>query len=182
MVKAVLDSQFQPMALVVRDFLAAAEKAGAQDIAISIERDNGHISTFKTKIFKDGTGHDDENFKFIERLTKSLLWVRGGWKIVIGGSRVVGEKIKEAYTDTGLRAFDVDFMKSRTLKAFPKRKKTPSPSEDTLTDAVLVSTRADRTEKSARLSTASPFIRKKWFGSRRRTPTRIIIIREFLTR
>ena len=110
MVKAVLDSQFQPMALVVRDFLAAAEKAGAQDIAISIERDNGHISTFKTKIFKDGTGHDDENFKFIERLTKSLLWVRGGWKIVIGGSRVVGEKIKEAYTDTGLRAFDVDFM------------------------------------------------------------------------
>ena len=86
------------MALVVRDFLAAAEKAGAQDIAISIERDNGHISTFKTKIFKDGTGHDDENFKFIERLTKSLLWVRGGWKIVIGGSNTVGEKIKAAYT------------------------------------------------------------------------------------
>ena len=96
MVKAVLDKQFQPMALVVRDFLAAAEKAGAQDIAISIERDNGHISTFKTKIFKDGTGHDDENFKFIERLTKSLLWVRGGWKIVIGGSNTVGEKIKAA--------------------------------------------------------------------------------------
>lgn len=110
MVKAVLDKQFQPMALVVRDFLAAAEKAGAQDIAISIERDNGHISTFKTKIFKDGTGHDDENFKFIERLTKSLLWVRGGWKIVIGGSNTVGEKIKAAYTKYGLRAFDVDFM------------------------------------------------------------------------
>ena len=89
MVKAVLDKQFQPMALVVRDFLAAAEKASAQDIAISIKRDNGHISTFKTKIFKDGTGHDDENFKFIERLTKSLLWVRGGWKIVIGGSNTV---------------------------------------------------------------------------------------------
>ena len=76
MVKAVLDKQFQPMALVVRDFLAAAEKAGAQDIAISIERDNGHISTFKTKIFKDGTGHDDENFKFIEDRYRRLEYGR----------------------------------------------------------------------------------------------------------
>lgn len=110
MVKAILDEQFQPMALVVRDFLAGAEKAGAQDIAICIERNNGHISTYKTKIYKDGTGHDDENFKFIERLTKSLLWVRGGKKIIIGGSEIVGNKIKDAYTRTGLRAFDVDFM------------------------------------------------------------------------
>ena len=48
-------------------------------------------------VFKDGTGHDEENHAFVERIVKTLLWVRGGYKIIIAGSKVVGEKIKEAY-------------------------------------------------------------------------------------
>ena len=59
MVKAVLDEQFQPMALVVRDFVAAAEKAGSQDLSISIERNDGYISTYKTKVYQDGIGKDE---------------------------------------------------------------------------------------------------------------------------
>lgn len=110
MVKAVLDEQFQPMALVVRDFVAAAEKAGSQDLSISIERNDGYISTYKTKVYQDSIGKDEENFKFVERLTKTLLWIRGGYKIIIGGSEKIAEKIRQAYTAQGLRAFDVDFM------------------------------------------------------------------------
>jgi hypothetical protein len=33
-----------------------------------------------------------------------------GYKVIIAGSEVVGNKIKEAYTDGGLRDFDVHFM------------------------------------------------------------------------
>lgn len=51
-----------------------------------------------------------ENFTFIERIVKSLLWVAGGYKIIIAGSYIVGDKIKEAYTYGGLREFDVRFM------------------------------------------------------------------------
>lgn len=110
MIKAVLDEQFQPMALVVRNFAKEVEKTGGQDIAICIERNNGYVSTYKTKIFNDNIGKDDENFKFIERLAKSLLWIRGGYKIIIGGSKLIADKIKLCYTKTGSRAFDADFM------------------------------------------------------------------------
>lgn len=110
MVKAVLDEQFAPMALVVRDFQREVEKVGGQDIAICIERNNGYVSAYRTKIFCDGTGKDEENFKFVERLAKSLLWIRGGYKIIIGGSALIAERLKQAYTPNGLRAFDADFM------------------------------------------------------------------------
>lgn len=110
MIKAVLDEQFTPMALAVRDFQAQVEKEGGQDIAICVERNNGYVSSFRTKIFCDAAGKDEENFKFVERLAKSLLWIRGGYKIIIGGSARIAEQIKQAYTPTGLRAFDADFM------------------------------------------------------------------------
>ncbi len=108
-VNAKLDPNFQPLSVVCRD-MREATKDNGQDIVIAIERNKGYTTTYKTRIFPDSTGHDEENFNFIERITKSLLWVAGGYKIIIAGSTVVGEKIKEAYTDGGLRDFDVHFM------------------------------------------------------------------------
>ena len=108
-VNAKLDPNFQPLAIVCRD-MREATKDNGQDVVIAIERNKGYTTTYKTRIFPDKTGHDEENFKFIERITKSLLWVAGGYKIIIAGSPVVGEKIKEAYTYGGLRDFDVHFM------------------------------------------------------------------------
>ncbi len=108
-VQAKLDPQFAPLSVVCRD-MREATKVDGQDIIIGIERNKGYTTTYKTRIFKDGAGHDEENFKFIERIVKSLLWVAGGYKVIIAGSAVVGEKIKEAYTYGGLRDFDVHFM------------------------------------------------------------------------
>ena len=110
MVKPVLDPQFQPMSLVVRDFVAAAEKAGAQDVSVSIVRNKGYISTYKTRIFRENTGRDEENYKFVERIAKTMLWIRGGWKIVIGGSEKIAGRLKAAYRKGGAREFDADFM------------------------------------------------------------------------
>ena len=108
-VNAKLDSQFQPLSLICRDMREATREEG-QDLVIAIERNKGYTTTYKTRIYKDGTGHDEENFRFVERMAKALLWVAGGYKIIVAGSPVVGEKIKEAYTYDGLRAFDVNFM------------------------------------------------------------------------
>lgn len=108
-INAKLDPGFMPMSLVCREMRAATAEEG-QDLIIAIERNKGYTTTYKTRVYPDGTGHDEENFRFVERIVKSLLWVAGGYKIVIAGSEVIGAKIKAAYTDGGLRDFDVHFM------------------------------------------------------------------------
>ncbi len=108
-VNAKLDPQFEPLSLICREMREATKEAG-QDLIIAIERNKGYVTTYKTRIFLDGTGHDEENFRFVERMTKALLWVAGGYKVYIAGSPVVGAMIKEAYTYEGLRGFDVKFM------------------------------------------------------------------------
>ncbi len=116
-VNAKLDPQFQPLSIVCREMREATKENG-QDLVIAVERNKGYTVTYKTRIFKDGTGHDEENFAFVERMAKALLWVAGGYKIYIAGSDVVGEKIKAAYTYGGLRDFDVHFMEKVYEKPF----------------------------------------------------------------
>ncbi len=108
-VKAKLDPKFQPLSVVVREMRESTKENG-QDVIVAVERNKGQISRYKTRIYPDGTGHDEENFRFIERIVKTLLWVAGGYKVFIAGSDVVGNKIKEAYTPNGIRAFDEDYM------------------------------------------------------------------------
>lgn len=108
-VKAKLDPQFAPMAVICRD-MREATKDNGQDIIIAIERNKGYITTYKTRIFPDGTGRDAENYAFVERIVKTLLWVAGGYKIIIAGSDTVADKIKAAYSYGGARDFDVKFM------------------------------------------------------------------------
>ena len=108
-VQAKLDPKFEPLSVVVREMREATKENG-QDVIVAIERNKGQISTYKTRIYPDGTGHDEENFRFIERIVKSLLWIAGGYKVYIAGSETVGNKIKEAYTPDGIRAFDEDYM------------------------------------------------------------------------
>ena len=110
-VNAKLDPKFQPLSLVIREMREATKENG-QDLIIAVERNKGYTTTYKTRIFPDGTGHDEENFRFVERLVKSLLWVIGGYKVIIAGSEAVGAKIKEAFTYDGLRDFDVRFMEN----------------------------------------------------------------------
>ena len=135
-VKAKLDPQFTPMSLVCRDMREATKENG-QDIVIAIERNKGYTTTYKTRIFKDGTGKDAENYAFVERIVKTLLWVAGGYKIIIAGSDTVAAKLKEAYTYGGARDFDVHFMEgvyeqkfeviSVALADAPKDKSSASP-------------------------------------------------------
>ncbi len=135
-VRAKLDKQFAPMSVVCRDMREATREEG-QDLVIGIERNKGYMTTYKTRIYLDGVGHDEENFKFVERLVKTLLWVAGGYKVIIAGSETVGEKIKEAYSYGGARDFDVRFMERvyeesfsvelTTLENAPKDKSSASP-------------------------------------------------------
>lgn len=108
-VKALLDPNFQPLSVICRQMRQAAKTQG-QELVIGVERNKGYTTIYRTRIFLDGIGKDEENFRFVERIVKSLLWIAGGYKIILAGSAVVGERIREAYTYGGLRDFDVRFM------------------------------------------------------------------------
>lgn len=108
-VNAKLDPNFQPLSLICRE-MREATKSDGQDLIIAVERNKGYITTYKTRVFPDGTGRDDDNFRFVERVVKSLLWVAGGYRITVAGSEVIGNRIKAAFSHGGLRDFDVKFM------------------------------------------------------------------------
>ena len=109
-VLAPLDPGFMPMSVVYRDFEAAVKAEGGEKLTIGLERNDGLTSVFTLDVFKDGTGHDEENHDFVERIVKTLLWVRGGYKIIIAGSKVIADRIKADYSEGGIRAFDSEFM------------------------------------------------------------------------
>ena len=107
---APLDPGFMPMAVVFRDFQEKVKAAGGTKLVIGLERNGGLTSAFTLDVFKDGTGHDEENHEFVERIVKTLLWARGGYKVIIAGSDVIAEKIKADYSVGGAREFDSVFM------------------------------------------------------------------------
>ncbi len=109
-IEAILDKDFSPMALLYRDFTEAAKAAGGEKLVIGIERNKGYVSAFETVVYPDGIGRDEENYAFIERLVKTLLWIRGGHKIIIAGSEKIAARIADAYTPDGERRFDYEFM------------------------------------------------------------------------
>jgi len=107
----VLDKDFRPAVLENRAFIEGVEKSGkGVPLAIALDRGDGLISTYTTKVYAEDAGMDDANFAYVERLVKTLLWIRGGWKIIIGGPKSVGEYIKKAYSKGGIREFDAEFM------------------------------------------------------------------------
>lgn len=135
-VTPILDPQFAPMSVVCRDFEEAV-KADGQDVVLGVVRNNDYTSVYKTRIYKEGTGKDEENYRYIERLVKTMLWVYGGYKIIIAGAPVLGARIVAAYKDGGEREFDYKFMERVYEKPFevvltdlanaPERYETASP-------------------------------------------------------
>jgi len=114
-----LDKNFKPIILEYNQFISKVSAlSNANTIEVCVERNNGYNYIFSMPAYPDGTGFDEENFRIVERLVKSVLWVVGGYKVYIKGSHVLYEKLKECYSKTGERAFDNDFMFTCYLKPF----------------------------------------------------------------
>ena len=111
-VNAPLDPGFAPISLEYRDYVEAVKEAGrSSPFAVRIERDHGLYSSYSLNILPDGVD-DARTIRLMDRLVKSLLWVRGGFRITTAGSRAVHEHLFAAYRPDGSRAFDADFMET----------------------------------------------------------------------
>jgi predicted NBD/HSP70 family sugar kinase len=110
-VKPIYDPDFYPAALFNKAFLEAIEKSGkGVPVAVGIERNDGLISVYKTKVFDESCQDADKNILYIERLVKALIWIKGGFRIIFGGPEHIGEYLKKAYAPGGSREFDAEFM------------------------------------------------------------------------
>ncbi len=105
-----LDGAFVPAALWNRSYRALGPTV---PLAIALERGDGAVSVFRTAVLPDEGERARLNQRYVERLVKFLLWQKGGYRITIAGPQGIGEAIRRAYSPTGARAFDYEFMGQR---------------------------------------------------------------------
>ena len=107
-IKAPLDPGFLPAVLFNRHYMETARASGkAVPLVLGLERECGLISRFETIV---NPAADAETLLYVERILKFLLWARGGWKLHVGGPKVVGEFIRKTYSARGARKFDCEMM------------------------------------------------------------------------
>ncbi len=114
-----LDDNFRPAVLWDRTFIDNVKNSGESvPLSIGIEKNDGSVLVYKTHVFSDESDFASYNYQYVERLVKTLLWIYGGYKIIIGGSKKIGEYIKKIYSEEQKRAFDVKFMSGIYEKPF----------------------------------------------------------------
>ena len=130
-----LDKEFIPIGLFNKSFLASAGRDCP--IGIAVEAADGQIEVFNT--FIHGTEDKfDADCYYIERVAKTMLWMKGGFRIYVSGKvedssnkdcvniegetnnvdiahnietvKRIYEYLKRVYSPEGERAFDYEFM------------------------------------------------------------------------
>jgi predicted NBD/HSP70 family sugar kinase len=105
-----LDPEFRPLVLANDMYLKHVVAGGkVLPLVIGLEREEGSVSVYETVVSSDPRD-SQANLCFAERMVKTLLWMRGGWRVIIGGPEEIGNHIKTVYAPGGKRAFDAEFM------------------------------------------------------------------------
>ena len=115
----VLDPDFRPASVENRVFLENVISSGeGVPLSIALERADGIVSRYDTQIFPSEHKFAENNLAYVERLVKTYIWARGGYKIYIGGPSCIGNYIKKLYSPDGARSFDARFMSRSYEKPF----------------------------------------------------------------
>ncbi|MCD4827602.1 MAG: ROK family protein [Acholeplasmataceae bacterium] len=110
-VSSTLDKDFMPAILAHENFEEQVKKShNYSEIEIGIQRQQKNLSVFKTVVFNKSHKDYQENMFFLERLVKSLLWLKGGYIIYFKGPSELGDYLRKVYAKDGTRSFDVLFM------------------------------------------------------------------------
>lgn len=105
-----LDPGFAPLALEYQAYAQAVASTGdSRRFVVRILRDGGLYSSYSMDILPEGI-QVERTIRLIDRLVKSLLWMRGGYHIITSGSEEAHAHLQAAYQAGGSRAFDASFM------------------------------------------------------------------------
>ncbi len=101
----VLDPDFMPLMRFNHAFLEGAKKP----VGIAVERADGQMASCHT--FIHGTPEMAEaDHYYVERIVKTILWMKGGFKVYVSGDEGVCEYLKSVYCAGGQQEFDWDYM------------------------------------------------------------------------
>ncbi len=101
--------ELEPGFLPVQRFNEEFLKGARTPIGIAVERADGETAVLETFIY--GTEKmRDADYYYIDRLVKTLLWMKGGFRIYVRGAEDVFRYLKSTYCEGGRREFDRNFM------------------------------------------------------------------------
>jgi predicted NBD/HSP70 family sugar kinase len=110
----VLDPEFRPSVLTCRAF---QEQVLTTDRPVSVrfalEQTDGSVFHFSTKIFAESKAGARGNFTFLERLIKTLLWSRGGFRIYFDGPPALAWQLEQRWRETTAGKFDSNMVGER---------------------------------------------------------------------
>ena len=107
---APLDKAFTPIYRSLCDLQARAEKENGPTLRIALERNDGLTAVRDMRLLPETPENDALNLTLAERMIKSMIWVYGGFRVTLAGSRKVYEGVKDQYRVSGKREFDAQFM------------------------------------------------------------------------
>ncbi len=114
-----LDPDFRPAASAFRTFRAQVKASGqGVPLVLALERGGGVITRYETEVFATEAAEASANLRYVAELVKTLLWARGGWRVVVGGPAQIGAYLTQAYAPGGEYAFDAEFMGGVYEKSF----------------------------------------------------------------
>ena len=100
-----LDGGFIPIHKFNQAFLRTAKKP----VGIALERKNGEMASVETFIHGTPEMRRADHY-YIERLVKTLLWMKGGFRVYVRGDEETAEYLRSVYCDGGQQHFDWDYM------------------------------------------------------------------------
>lgn len=109
-VVAPLDPGFFPLSLEYQHYQEAVlAHAKPWRFTVRIQRAENLYSSFGMDILPDDL-EPARTLALLDRVVKSMLWIRGGYRIITAGSPMMHAHLYQAYRAGGSRAFDADFM------------------------------------------------------------------------
>ncbi|MCD8078630.1 MAG: ROK family protein [Lachnospiraceae bacterium] len=100
-----LDPEFMPILKFNRSFLETAKKP----VSLAVERADGQMASCHTFIHGTSEMADADHY-YVNRLVKTILWMKGGYKVYVAGDEGVYQYLKKAFSDGDEQDFDYHYM------------------------------------------------------------------------
>jgi len=112
--RPVLDPDFVPAELWNRAYEAWVDvDPGSVPLVVAVTRPDGTVFRHSTRVLPHDGENISLNLKYVERIVKLMLWLKGGSGIIIGGHDQLARAISNIYMPGGARSFDCDIVARR---------------------------------------------------------------------
>jgi predicted NBD/HSP70 family sugar kinase len=109
-----LDEGFVPAVLWNRAFRELVEsQANGTPMVLAVTRPDGTVYRERLEVLPHEGDNIGLNLRYVERIVKLMLWMKGGSEIVIAGHDELARGIADLYRPQGHRAFDCDLVGRR---------------------------------------------------------------------